>query len=98
LSKLEIPAGTSYNLEADTMLVDELVLNDSSKLNLIKPKSYIKANRTVIGAGCFILGVGNEGELGKDGKSFPAPGLNTGRSFVLSIGIKLVEVRLKFFQ
>ncbi len=73
LSKLEIPAGASYNLEADTILVDELVLNDSCKVNLIKPKSYIKANRTEIGRGCSILGVGKDGELGKDGKSFPPP-------------------------
>ena len=73
LSKLEIPRGALYNLEADTILVNELVLNDSCKVNLTKPKAYIKANSTVIGAGCSILGVGKEGELGKDGKSFPTP-------------------------
>src|SRR5947207_9907756 len=50
LSKLEIPAGATYNLEADTILVDELVLGDSCKVNLVKHKAYIKANRTVIGA------------------------------------------------
>ena len=73
VSKLEIPGGAPYNLEADTIFVDELVLKDSCKINLIKPKTYIKANSTVIGAGCSILGVGKEGEMGKDGKSFPAP-------------------------
>jgi hypothetical protein len=73
LSKLEIPQGASYNLEADTVLVDELVLKDSCKVNLVKPHTYIKANRTVIGVACSILGVGKDGESGKDGKSPPAP-------------------------
>src|SRR5579859_2376959 len=73
VGKLEIPAGTTYNLEADTLTVDELILKDSAKINLVKPKSYIKANRILIGAGCSILGVGKDGEAGKDGKSFPPP-------------------------
>jgi len=73
LSKLEIPAGTTYNLEMDTLIVDELVLKDSAKINLIKPKSVIQANRVTVGVGCAILGVGKEGETGKDGKSPNAP-------------------------
>lgn len=73
MSKLEIPAGASYNLEADTVVVDELILRDSCKLNLVKPHTFIKANRTVIGAGCSILGVGKDGESGKEGKSPATP-------------------------
>src|SRR5437868_3190312 len=38
LGKLEIPAGTTYNLELDTLIVDELVMKDSAKINLTKPK------------------------------------------------------------
>ena len=73
LAKLEIPANTSYNLEADTLVVEELILKDSAKINIAKSKSVIKANRVIVGSGCAVLGVGKEGESGKNGKSSPAP-------------------------
>lgn len=73
LPKLEIPAGTTYNLDSDTLVVEELILKDSAKINITKAKCVIKANRITVGAGCSVLGVGKEGEAGKNGKSSPAP-------------------------
>ena len=72
-ARLEIPAKTTYNLDSDTLVVEELILKDSAKINIGKPKSVIKANRIIIGSGCSVSGVGKEGELGKNGKSSPAP-------------------------
>ena len=73
LRKLEVQRKTAYAFEGDSLVVDELVMSDSAKIILTKQKTFIKANRIVVGHGCMIFGTGATGELGKDGKSFPAP-------------------------
>jgi hypothetical protein len=73
VGKLEIPAKATYNLESDTLIVEQLILSDSAKLVLTKSKHFIKANQVAIGAGCSVSGIGAPGESGPNGKPAPDP-------------------------
>src|SRR5258707_3234111 len=57
LNKLEVPAGTAYNLDADTLEADELILKDSSKIKPTKPNVYVTANPITVWSGCSVIGV-----------------------------------------
>jgi hypothetical protein len=59
-----------YKLDRDTLVVDELVLDDSSRILLTKQVSVIRAKRILIGSGCAIIGQGEKGADGKNGRSF----------------------------
>jgi hypothetical protein len=70
---VQVQKNHEYKLDKDTLVVDELVLDDSSRILLTKQISVIKAKRIVIGSGCEIVGRGEKGLEGKNGRSFAAP-------------------------
>lgn len=73
MSRLEVEAGQIYRIgEGDIIVVDTLVLRDSSiiELNRGKKDNFIHARHLVAGKGARISGNGSKGKKGKDG----APG------------------------
>lgn len=69
-SKLVIEPKKIYDFnDADILVADTLVLKDSSaiKLNYVKDNNYIHAKVIKAGAGCRIIGRGEDGKKGKDG-------------------------------
>ncbi|AYB32058.1 hypothetical protein [Chryseolinea soli] len=75
IPSLEIPRNTSYEIPGDTLLVDHLIMHDSSKLILNKTcnASFIKAKKITAGVSCSIVGNGNNGTNGKNGKDSDHP-------------------------
>jgi len=70
MEKLVIPHHGTFEMSGtDIMVVDTLVMQDSSKiiLNRTKPDNFIHAKVIAIGNGCEIVGNGNTGESGKEG-------------------------------
>jgi hypothetical protein len=55
---------------ADILVVDTLIMRDSSKiiLNPSKKDNFIHAKITIVGKGCMIIGKGSVGSTGKSGK------------------------------
>ncbi len=60
---LEIQKKSSYELKGDTLILDELIMHDSSSLILKHSPSacYIKVNKLKIGKQCWIIGSGING-------------------------------------
>jgi hypothetical protein len=58
-------------LGTDILVVDTLILKDSSRilLNSSKKDNFIHAKKLIIGKGCFIVGRGQRGENGKVGSN-----------------------------
>jgi hypothetical protein len=70
MSKLEIPQGKTFTItDTDIIVVDTLIMNDSSsiQLNVDKGTNYIHAKEFRAGVGTRILGEGHRGFYGKDG-------------------------------
>ncbi len=70
---LEVAKNKTIQIDRDSLILDELILKDSSKLVLTKPVNYIKAHRIVVGTGSQIIGIGLSGANGKNGKPAPTP-------------------------
>jgi hypothetical protein len=70
LGRLEIPKKGFYILKEDSLIIDELVMNDSSNIVLFRSSSasYIKVNKLIIGNQCWIIGTGRSGTYGIAGK------------------------------
>jgi hypothetical protein len=71
IDKLVIPAKQTYKIiSTDIIVVDTLIMNDSStiQLNLDKRANFIHAKSLIAMKGARIMGVGEKGEHGKDGK------------------------------
>src|ERR1041385_4340337 len=71
LTKLVLEPNQKYRIEnTDILVVDTLIMNDSSSifLNLSKQDNFIHAKETIIGRGCSIIGHGKSGDRGKDGE------------------------------
>jgi len=78
IARLEINKYESYIMKDDTLMVDELIMHDSSNLILYKlsPSSYIQVKKLTVGKQCWIFGGGSNGINGKDAKdSEPAYGV-----------------------
>lgn len=60
---LEIPKKSSYELKGDTLILDELIMHDSSSIILKHSSStcYIRVNKLKIGKQCWIVGSGMNG-------------------------------------
>jgi hypothetical protein len=60
---LEIQKKSSYELKSDTLILDELIMHDSSSLVLkhSSATSYIKINKLKIGKQCWFIGSGING-------------------------------------
>lgn len=70
IDKLIIPARQTYTLSGtDIIVVDTLIMNDSStiQLNTSKKDNFIHAKAIVARNGARILGFGEKGQHGKDG-------------------------------
>jgi hypothetical protein len=70
MSKLVVPEKQTYKLEAtDIIVVDTLIMNDSSviELNHAKKDNFIHAKHFIAKTGARIMGVGDKGVRGKDG-------------------------------
>lgn len=70
LEKLELLKKQVYTIEeSDILVVDTLIMRDSSKivLNYLKQENIITAKVLVVGAGCSIIGSGVNGPHGKIG-------------------------------
>lgn len=70
MTKLVIPAKQTYQLKGtDIIVVDTLIMNDSSviELNRSKKDNFIHAKHLIARNGVRILGVGEKGQRGKDG-------------------------------
>ena len=71
---LEIPKNGIFSIPGDTLVIDELIMLDSSKIILSKSsRSYIKVRRMSVGQGCMIVGNGLPGIQGKNGKDAVHP-------------------------
>jgi hypothetical protein len=71
IDKLVIPPKQTYTITgSDIIVVDTLIMNDSStiQLNPTKRDNYIHAKSLVARKGARIMGVGQRGESGKDGR------------------------------
>lgn len=70
IDKLVIPAKETFKIEkTDIIVVDSLIMNDSSTimLNIAKRENFIHAKHIVVRNGARILGFGEKGKHGKDG-------------------------------
>lgn len=70
IDKLVIPAKQTYTINSsDIIVVDTLIMNDSStiQLNLAKRDNFIHAKSLIAGKGARIKGFGERGARGKDG-------------------------------
>lgn len=70
MSKLVVPEKGSYKIEGtDIIVVDTLIMNDSSyiELNTAKKDNFIHAKALIAKKGARIMGVGAKGTHGKDG-------------------------------
>lgn len=70
IDKLVVPAKETYKITGtDIIVVDTLIMNDSStiQLNLSKRDNFIHAKSIIARNGARILGVGDKGQHGKDG-------------------------------
>jgi hypothetical protein len=70
LDKLELSKRQVYTIEeSDILVVDTLIMRDSSKivLNYLKQDNIITAKVLVVGIGCSIIGSGGNGPNGKTG-------------------------------
>lgn len=70
IDKLVIPAGEVYKITGtDIIVVDSLIMNDSSilELNTAKRDNFIHAKKIVARNGAKITGFGDKGVRGKDG-------------------------------
>jgi hypothetical protein len=68
--KLVINSGDEFRLlHSDILVIDTLVMHDSSRLvlNFLKPENYIRARVAIIGNNCVIDGRGRDGSKGKQG-------------------------------
>ncbi|MBS1682276.1 MAG: hypothetical protein JST48_11235 [Bacteroidetes bacterium] len=75
MGKLVVEKNKSFQIEkTDILVVDTLVMQDSSslQLNMQKVDNFIHAKETFIGRGCTILGGGKNGDKGNSGKSAAA--------------------------
>jgi hypothetical protein len=101
VSKLVIPANTTYELQnSDILVADTLILEDSSRfvLNKLKPENYIRARVVIFGNFCTIDGRGINGQPGKLGQNGFSPigpcsngatGKNGGRGLDGTPGVNL---------
>jgi hypothetical protein len=71
LAVLDVPKNGTYELQDDTLIVNELRLQDGSTLvlNAMSSSSYIKATRVIVGSNCSVRGTGERGTSGVSGKS-----------------------------
>jgi hypothetical protein len=70
IDKLVIPAKQTYKITStDIIVVDTLIMNDSStiELNVAKKDNFIHAKSMIAKKGVRIMGVGEKGQRGKDG-------------------------------
>lgn len=70
IDKLVVPAKETYKITGtDIIVVDTLIMNDSStiQLNLSKKDNFIHAKSIIAKSGARILGYGEKGQRGKDG-------------------------------
>ena len=70
MSKLEILPGETFTITGtDIIVVDTLIMNDSSSIQLNRDRNvnYIHAKELRAGAGTKIIGAGHRGFYGKDG-------------------------------
>jgi len=70
MPRLEIQKRQSYEMKEDTLIVDELIMHDSSAFILCKTSaaSYIVVKKLTIGKQCWFIGTGNAGSSGKNAK------------------------------
>jgi hypothetical protein len=70
MKHLEIQKKTSYELKEDTVILDELIMHDSSSLilNRTSPTCYIRVNKLKIGKQCWIIGSGVHGTSARPAK------------------------------
>lgn len=71
-TKLVLKPKEIYEIkESDILVVDELIMMDSSKiiLNKLKPDNFIHAKSATFGKGCVIDGVGIPGLKGRNGRT-----------------------------
>ena len=74
IDKLVVPAKQTYRLNgSDIIVVDTLIMNDSSvlQLNISKKDNYIHAKKLIARKGAKIIGYGERGQRGKDGGRGP---------------------------
>lgn len=70
-TKLVIQSGETFSFgQSDILVVDTLIMNDSSgiELNKLKTENYLHAKVAIIGRHCFIDGIGRDGSSGANGK------------------------------
>jgi hypothetical protein len=70
MSKLVVPEKQTYKIQGtDIIVVDTLIMNDSSviELNRSKKDNFIHAKHLIAKKGARIMGVGEKGQKGKDG-------------------------------
>ncbi len=72
---IEIGKRKSYEMTGDTLVLDNLILLDSSKLVLTRPKSFIKVNKLIVYTDAIIDGSGKTGENGRNGRPSSKRGL-----------------------
>lgn len=71
-TKLVLEPGQVFSFgQSDILVVDTLIMNDSSGivLNTLKAENYLHAKVLVIGKNCFFQGSGREGKSGRNGKA-----------------------------
>ncbi len=76
MKKLSLKRGEVYTIkESDILVVDSLIMRDSSKiiLNKLKPDNFIHAKVAVFYRGTLIDGKGVSGLKGRKGKTGPSP-------------------------
>jgi hypothetical protein len=71
--KLVIPKKGELKLDKDTLVVDELIIGDSAKIILTRPSCLIKARSIVFGTRVRIMGMGEKGVNGKNGRTAAQP-------------------------
>jgi hypothetical protein len=72
LNTLRINKGMTYSFgETDIIVVDSLIMMDSSRLllNTLKKENYLHARVLIVGKHCVIEGIGAAGANGRNGKS-----------------------------
>jgi len=89
-SVLEIAKNGVYEMKEDTLVVDELILRDSSKLVLNKngKSIFLKARRISVGSACSIIGNGEPGLTGIYGKNADQPKGACSNGLVGEIGMQ----------
>src|SRR5882672_8034806 len=78
MNVLEIPKNGTFEMQGDSLVVDQLIMHEASTLVLHRDSkvSYIKASEIIISVNCTIKGIGAAGTDGRKGAdALPPTGL-----------------------